>query len=60
MEVISEADFAALLRHAGLNPAPETIKEMHRVYPRLQAMLLRNRGEREREAEPAVTFEALP
>ena len=60
MEAISEADFGALLRHAGLNLAPETIKEMHRVYPRLEAMYLRNRGEREGEAEPAVTFEALP
>jgi hypothetical protein len=60
MEAISEADFAALLRHAGLNLAPETVKEMHRVYPRLAAMLLRNRGDRERAAEPALTFEALP
>lgn len=60
MEAISEADFGALLRQAGLNLAPETIKEMHRVYPRLEAMLLRNRGERDRDAEPAVIFEALP
>jgi hypothetical protein len=60
MHAISKDDFTALLRQAGLDPAPETLDEMYRVYPRLAAMLLRNRGDRDRPAEPALTFEALP
>jgi hypothetical protein len=62
MAELSEAEFAALVRHAGLALAPETMRDLHRMFPKLQAMIARNRGAhaRPRSADVALAFDPAP
>ena len=58
---VSEAEFAILLRRAGLDLDAATTRSLHAVYGHLERMLERNRtvaagGDRPRAAEPATVF----
>ena len=58
---VSEAEFAFLLRRAGLHVDEGSRRALHAVYGHLERMLERNRtvaegGDRARGAEPATVF----
>lgn len=57
----TEADFAALIRHAGISPSEQQIAELYEGWAWIEQMLERLRGPspRPREAEPAHVFVPL-
>lgn len=54
----TRADFAALIRHAGITPTEAQIAELHEGWAYIERMLIRLRGPgmRPREVEPAHIF----
>jgi hypothetical protein len=60
MAELSEAEFATLIRHAGLTLTAATMQDLHRIFPKLQAMIARNRGARARSTDVALAFDPVP
>ena len=54
---ISEADFEALVRRAGLPLSAAQMKTVREGYAFIEPMIARIRPERGRAAEPAMTFQ---
>ena len=54
---LSQDDFAALVRRAGLALSAPEVTELHEAWGNIEPMLMRIRGgTRPREAEPALIF----
>ena len=57
---LTQAEFEALVKHAGLPLTPETIADLYSAWPHFERFAARNRNAaRGREAEPAHLFRPL-